>query len=635
MSERLVAIAGPLEGRTFALSEEQISIGRELSNPLCIGDISVSRRHCLIKREAGRLKISDLDSRNGTFVNNVPVKERVLEHDDRIKIGNSLFVFFLHEGEAESALNSVQLEESPFVARSTLQLRPEDALRLPLDKVLEERPATARRARDLNTLLKINTAIGSIRSLEALQRQLLESIFEIIPAERGAILLVGRDVEEFTSVFGWDRLCGSDRPVHVSRTIVHQVLQEGVAILSNNISESEALRTAKSLISSKVCSLLAAPLVVFEKRLGVLYVDTSDSGAGFDEDHLALLTAVASIAAVAVENIRHMGWLEGEKRRLQAEIDIEHNMVGEGSRMREVYQFIAKVAPTDSTVLIRGESGTGKELAARAIHQNSPRAGKPFLAVNCAALTETLLESELFGYEKGAFTGAMAQTKGKLEVADGGTVFLDEVGELAPSLQAKLLRVLQEREFQRVGGTRPIKVDIRLIAATNRDLEEAVRAGRFRQDLYYRLNVISLVMPPLRERREDIRLLAMYFAANYGKKCKRPVLGISPEARACLVHYDWPGNVRELENAIERAVVLGSTNSILPEDLPEAVLEKAIPKEGPGYYEAVGEAKKQIILKAIEQAGGNYNEAAKRLGVHTNNLYRLIRNLNLKMEAKK
>ena len=209
-------------------------------------------------------------------------------------------------------------------------------------------------------------------------------------------------------------------------------------------------------------------------------------------------------------------------------------------------------------MLIRGESGTGKELVARAIHRNSPRAGKPFVAINCAAVTETLLESEFFGHEKGSFTGAVAIKKGKLEAADGGTVFLDEIGELAPGLQAKLLRVLQEHEFERVGGTKTIKVDIRVIAATNRDLEAAISAGAFRQDLYYRLNVLTLETPSLRDRREDIPPLAAWFAQRFAKLTGRRIRGLSERTRACLLAYDWPGNVRELENAIERAVVLGS-----------------------------------------------------------------------------
>jgi len=254
------------------------------------------------------------------------------------------------------------------------------------------------------------------------------------------------------------------------------------------------------------------------------------------------------------------------------------------------------------------------------------------VAINCATLSETLLESELFGHEKGAFTGAITQKRGKLEVAERGTVFLDEVGELSPAIQAKLLRVLQTHEFERVGGTRPIKVDVRIIAATNRDLEDAITTGDFREDLYYRLNVISIVMPPLRGRREDIALLASYFVADYSKKCKRKVTGISSEARRLLQAYDWPGNVRELENAIERALVLGSTDLIVPEDLPEVLYESGA-VEGvtkASYYEAIKDAKRQFISDALKQTEGNYTEAAKLLGVHPNNLHRLVRSLDLK-----
>jgi Nif-specific regulatory protein len=397
------------------------------------------------------------------------------------------------------------------------------------------------------------------------------------------------------------------------------------------------LGEAESLVAAAVKTLLAVPLVVLDRKVGVLYLDRQDMRARFDEDHLQLATAIAAMAAAALDNAVRIERLESENQRLQAEIHIEHQMVGESARMREVYQFIAKAAPTDSTVLLRGESGTGKELVARAIHGNSRRANQPFLAINCAAITDPLLESELFGHEKGAFTGAITQKKGKLEVADGGTLFLDEIGELSPPVQAKLLRVLQGRQFERVGGVRPIRVDIRLIAATNKDLEEAIRDGAFRQDLYYRLNVLSLLLPPLRDRREDISLLASYFASKYADKSRRKLIGISPEARACLMNYHWPGNVRELENAIERAVVLGSADYILPEDLPETVLEA---ETGGGavvakYHEAIRQTKKHLIVQAMEQAGGNYTDAARILGVHPNYLHRLIRNMNLKSLLKK
>jgi len=283
-------------------------------------------------------------------------------------------------------------------------------------------------------------------------------------------------------------------------------------------------------------------------------------------------------------------------------------------------------------VLITGESGTGKELAARALHRNSPRTGKPFVAINCAAIPEALLESDLFGHERGAFTGAAGQKKGRLEVADGGVVFLDEIGELAPALQVKLLRVLQEREFERVGGTHPIKVDIRLIAATNRNLEEAVRKAEFRQDLYYRLAVVELHMPPLRERKEDIPMLTRHFVQKYAKRCNVKARPVARETMATLVNYDWPGNVRELENAIERALVMGSSDVVLLEDLPDSVLDQGSTDEATDgkYHARLKELKKELIQDAVERTRGNYVEAAAILGVHPNYLHRLIRNLGLK-----
>jgi Nif-specific regulatory protein len=279
---------------------------------------------------------------------------------------------------------------------------------------------------------------------------------------------------------------------------------------------------------------------------------------------------------------------------------------------------------------VRGESGTGKELVARAAHRNSPRAERPFVAINCAALTETLLESELFGHEKGAFTGAIGLKKGKLELADGGTLFLDEIGELPLPLQAKLLRALQEREFERVGGTRPLRVDFRLIAATNRDLETAVQDGTFRQDLFYRLNVVTLALPPLRDRREDIPALAEYFVRKHTGRSGRRVVGLHSDALARLVKYDWPGNVRELENAIEQALAFGVSDRIVPEDLPPT-LSNAPRKHGSlNYHETVEGTKRDLILRAFEQADHNHTAAARLLGVHPNYLHRLLRNFDLR-----
>lgn len=639
MNPRLVGIGGPLKGATFSLPAGEVSIGRDSSNQLWVPDPALSRRHCVLVASGDQVSIRDLGSRNGTLVNGVPIEQQEMRHGDQIYIGDSVLLFLLKEDGEHSERNPVEFQDTAAFEGSPLLLRAEDSLYLKPDQRPDQQsgmtsaslPPSARRARDLNSLLKIATGIGGIRDQDSLQWQLLGFIFDVVPAERGAVLLCDHP-EEFTSTAAWDRVRGPGHPVRVSRTVVQRALQERIGLVVSDVLENESLRQVKTLSELKVRSLLCVPLVVAGRVLGAVYLDTTSPTVRFDEDHLQVMTAVAGIASLAFDNVRRWEELRQENQDLRAEIAIEHNMVGGSPAMRKVFDFIRRVAPTESTVLIQGESGTGKELVAHALHRNSSRAKRPFVAINCAAIAETLLESELFGHEKGAFTGAAAQKKGKVEVAEGGTLFLDEIGELAPGLQAKLLRVLQEREFERLGGTRPIKLNIRLVAATNRSLPESVKAGTFRNDLYYRLNVVNLNMPPLRDRREDISLLADHFAAKASRKCGMRVKPLSSEALVCLLHYDWPGNVRELENALERALVLGSTDSILPDDLPEAVLEAgpATTASTDKYHSNIKETKKQLILQALHQANGSYIEAAKALGMHPNSLLRLIRTLDLK-----
>jgi len=624
MKPRIAAITGKLEDTVISMTEGPVLIGRQAGATLKIGNASVSRRHAIIERDGDRFVIADLGSRNGTFVNDVPVRRRELQHGDRVRIGDSQF-FFLYEDTDEPARTSeIRFDDSEITSSATVRMTYADVL--------------GAMARDLAALLKVSTSINAVRDLEELQERLLELIFEVVPAKHGAILLLGDAADianQFTSVFGLDRVYGPNQKISVSSTIVRRVLKDDTALLITDAQKSEALHT-DSLMAAQSRSLLCVPLTMHGKSVGVIYLDTDVPDVRFDEDHLQLITAIAAIAAVAIENARHIQGLESQNQRLIADANLQHNMIGESAPMQQVYQLISKVAATDSTVLISGESGTGKELAARAIHTNSRRAAKPFVAVNCAALAESLLESELFGHEKGAFTGALNQRQGRLEFADGGTVFLDEIGELSPALQSKLLRVLQEREFERVGGNKPIKVDIRVIAATNQDLDEAIADGRFRQDLFFRLNVVELRMPALRDRVEDIPMLANFFAARYAAKCNRRVVGISPEAQELLRTYAWPGNVRELENAIERAIVMGTTDHILSEDLPEAILEaRATPAaNSSGYHDHVTLRKKQIILAAMKKADGSVTEAAKLLDLHPNYLHRLVRNLNLKEQLK-
>ena len=336
--------------------------------------------------------------------------------------------------------------------------------------------------------------------------------------------------------------------------------------------------------------------------------------------------------------------LKTENVLLQKQLKTKYkfkNLIGDSEVMQQSFQFIEKIAATNSTVMICGESGTGKELVARAIHYNSDRRNEPMVPVNCGAIPEDLLESELFGYEKGAFTGALKTRIGRFELANGGTVFLDEIGDMSPALQVKILRVLQEHEFERLGGVKSIKVDIRVIAATHRDLEKAVKQGTFREDLYYRLNVIPFILPPLRERGSDIPLLTNHFIGKFNIEKKQNINGISPEALKCLTRYHWPGNVRELENLIERLVILKGEGVIEQEDLPEkllgaewsnAVPSMDIPDSGISFNTAVSEFERELILRALKKTNWIKNRAAKLLQLKRTTLVEKIKKIQLTRE---
>jgi Nif-specific regulatory protein len=570
-------------------------------------DAALSRHHCVFRDEGGGAwRVVDLDSRNGTFVNDAPAKDQRLQPGDRVRVGKSIF-FFRREaglptapprGDGEASTNTIILHRS-----EVRYLKPE-AL-----------PVTARTVQHLDILNRFGREVAAHRDREALVGCILDTAKRAALADRAVFWRV------------------DDEPSSaLSQTILNQVLEDGVAVLSNDVKEDGTLNSAESLVASRVRCAMAVPVALHERLFGVLHVDASRPDARFDQDQLELITAIGSIAAIALDNADHIAQLKQENELLKEELNVQFDMVGSAAAMQPVFQFIARVAPRDTTVLVWGESGTGKELVARAIHRNSSRADKPFVAINCAAITETLLESELFGHEKGAFTGAVAQKRGKLEAADGGTVFLDEIGELAPTLQAKLLRVLQEREFERVGGTKPLKANIRVVAATNRNLLEMSKRREFREDLYYRLNVVSVKLPALRERREDIPALAQFFVERASERIGRRIEGISAKARSYLIQYDWPGNVRELENTMERAVVLGMADTIQPEDLPDVILDGPGPPEesASSLHAAVREAKKRAVVQALSETNGVQAEAAKILGVHPVHLSRLLKTLGIK-----
>jgi transcriptional regulator with GAF, ATPase, and Fis domain len=602
----LIAIAGPLCGEVTRLNGAELTIGRDPSNVMCLADLLLSRRHCVITMTPVA-HVRDVGSSNGTFVNGMQITDHPLSDGDRLQVGESVFVFVAKApSPVYVPLTLTRQQPGP----STTRLRLDDARYLQRELTGEPQGA-ARTAQALQALLKISNALNAAGGEEEIQRLLVDLLAQAIPAERVAILAASGGE---SPVVVQAHRPGDSAPIEVSGAVLRQVLDERVGVLTR-----------------ETPATLCVPIARRNRVLGAIYLASRQLNA-FDDEHLELVAGIAGVAATAIENARRVAWLESETERLQSALVVEHALVGRSHKMAKIYELVGKVARADVTVLITGETGTGKELIARAIHVNSGRAKRPFVAINCAALTETLLESELFGHERGAFTNAVALKKGKLEIANGGTVFLDEVGELAPSLQSKLLRVLQEHEFERVGGTRTIPIDVRIVSATNRVLPEEVAARRFREDLYHRLNVIEIHTPPLRERREDIALLANHFVLRFAPKANRPLLGISDRAMRYLVQYDWPGNVRELQNAIERGVVLGSSDEIVPEDLPESLLEAPpAPADGASHlHDAVRETKVRAIRDAFRQAHRSYTDAARLLGVHPNYLHRLIKNLGLK-----
>jgi DNA-binding NtrC family response regulator/pSer/pThr/pTyr-binding forkhead associated (FHA) protein len=602
----LIVVAGAGRGRSVPLAES-VSIGRGDDNVLAIPDPALSRHHCVVAMGPNGPIVRDLDSKNGVFVNGCPVTERALADSDQIRIGDSAILVVASKETAAHGPRGLMLVETPAISTSTIAI---DAANSRYVRREEAMPADQRAAGDLKALLALSEALHSATTTDRLQELLLTHALTAFRASGAAIVSRGPDDHTFTIVSSQTRE-GAESAT-VNQLLVARSLGDGVAVLSND--------------SPAMC----APTIGPDGTTTALFVARSAGAGGFTEDDLQVLAAMGSIGGIAIDRVRHIEWLTGETQRLRSDLALDHNLIGESAPMQAVYHFVSRVAATDATVMLRGESGTGKELVASAIHRNGTRAQGPFIPINCAALPEGLLESELFGHERGAFTGAVAQQRGRLELAHGGTVFLDEIGELAPPLQAKLLRVLQDHVVERVGARRGIKIDVRVIAATNRDLETAIASGAFREDLYFRLNVVSLSMPPLRARRDDLPLLAAYFVRQHATRCKRNVKGISTEARKLLMAYDWPGNVRELSNAIERAVVLGSLDVILPEDLPDALLEVGVTGADAGFHSQVADRKRDIIRAALDKAAGNVAKAARDLALQPTYLHRLIRHLNVR-----
>ncbi len=494
----------------------------------------------------------------------------------------------------------------------------------------------------LEGLIKINQLLVSTVDPNDLLETILESALRLFSVEGCSIGLIDEAKGQLAFIDMAGKAKAEEFRVDLGHGIAGWVAQTGQGVVSNDVSQDlRFFRGIDKKTGFKTKSILCAPLKQRDQLIGVIEALNTTNPNGFTQEDLQLLTAFGGLAAIAINRAKVFATVRNTSVAFQEVVQDRYRLViGTSAVMQEVLRLARTVAATNTTVLLLGESGTGKEVVARAIHQWSARMDHPFIAVNCVALTPDLLESELFGHEKGAFTGAIAQKKGKFELAEGGTIFLDEIGDLARNLQAKLLRVLQEREFQRVGGTKDIRTDIRILAATNRDLYQAVQSGSFREDLYYRLNVVSITLPLLRDRKEDLPVLVQHFTEQYCREMKRSPMGIEPPAMELVQSYPWPGNVRELQNAIERAVVFCSGPSITETDLPAEIHKQAsssadVVTQSPiinlsPLAEATNAFQRTLIHKALEATGGKQAQAAQLLDLPQSNLSRLMKRLGLR-----
>jgi len=478
----------------------------------------------------------------------------------------------------------------------------------------------------LKALYQFSEMVNAIQDEKNLLDRVLDLVIELLGAERGILLLrnemtgdlflaVGREVDNETL----------EDAMRFSHTITKDVAKKGRPIISRDALTDPRFQEVKSVFLQNIRSLLCVPLIYQEEVLGTLYVDSRVSHNLFSEEDESFLLAIANFIAVTIEKSKYFQALQTEifslKRGSGSTLRFG-NFVGESNKIEEVIKTAGMIAKEDCTVLITGETGTGKDLLARAIHENGKRGMRKFIPIHCGALPEFLLESELFGHTKGAFTDAFENKLGLFEAADGGTIFLDEIGDAPLPVQMKLLRVLQDGMIRRIGETDERKVDVRVICATRRDLEEEIRAKRFREDLYYRLNVVRINLPLLRERKEDIPLLAHHFLREYSERHQRHILGFIPEVLLCLVSFPWPGNVRELMHCIERAVIIANGKRITLEDIDPEV-RKVSPKTIP-LMKIFDIGRKELINEALRRNGGNITRAAKDLGITYRHLRRLI-----------
>ncbi|WP_020475793.1 sigma-54-dependent Fis family transcriptional regulator [Zavarzinella formosa] len=610
-------------------------LGRSPKNRIVLADDLCSRDHAEISYAEESWYVRDLGSLNGTKINGKPlVGEAEIDTGDDVQFGRGkyLFLYDLDDLPGIPVPQEKPLAEAVNITRRTTKTKyvPSESGGI---RNTDDTVADAPKERALETLYRTALDMANAEDGAALGNAVLAGCFNAMPAEHGAVMSVktGRELE----LMAYRSRDGKVRTFHkASQLVSSTVLDTKEAVLAENALADPQFKGRDSIRELRVGSLICVPVLAEGAEvLGLIHL-YSTPNERFTDDHLDFAVAIGRHMAGAWQQLRKQDLLHATNRELRAALGLESELVGSSTGLRNITSQISRVATTGATVLIRGESGSGKELVARAIHNLSNRKNAPFVTLNCAALTESLLESELFGHERGAFTGATEKMIGKFEAADHGTIFLDEIGEMHLSTQSKFLRVLEGHPFERLGGNNHIKVDVRVVAATNRPLEQAVREGVFRKDLFYRLQVVEIRVPPLRDRLEDVAPLAEHFLKRFTRETGRRIKGFTEDAKAKLKNYAWPGNVRELRNVVERAVALNDKPFLDAVDIWLTSLDPSSSGNHPVLYKPVSleETEKRHIRETLKYTDWNKSRAAEILEIERSTLDRKIKGYNIRKE---
>ncbi len=582
------------EGRPqiFAVYKKITSIGRAGGNDVAIREGGLADYHAQVVFDGKEFTLSEVDRKGELRINNKKKRRGKLLHGDRITVGQIELQFSIFD------------ESAGF----------DDGGDGP---DLEAELAGLRKLHEFSERLMRST------SLDEQLAALMDAIVDVTHAKKGFLILLQDGTPQITVARNLKQQDLPDAIAHLSDSILQRVIESRKPLIVSDALHDTHFSSAQSVMNLQLASVMCAPLIAQGQLLGLLYVGNDDVRSLFEESSLDVLTIFAGQASLILQNALLLDQLKTDRDALAEQLQERKfgDIIGSCTPLMDVFHKVEKVAATNINVLITGETGTGKELIAREIHRLSPRVDEPFVVVNCGAIPENLMESELFGHVRGAFTGAVATRIGKFQAAAGGTLFLDEIGEMPVALQVKLLRALQEKVVMKVGDTKPEIVDIRVVAATNRELEKEIQAGNFREDLFYRLNVVNLHLPPLRERGDDVVLLAKFLLHKYAEEFSSKVKGFTPNALIALKKYDWPGNVRQLENRIKKAIVLCDKMLVGPEDL-DLFAEALKPIQS--LSQAREEFQRRYILEVLERNNGNRTKTARDLGVDPRTIFRYL-----------